>query len=64
MRSISKEMLEELEWINKQLKIMGNGFDKRIVGKYLGRSIEFVKGALWQMEQQKQIDMSRNTLER
>ena len=62
MRSISLEMLEDIVWIQKQLKTMGKGFDRTIVGEQLSQSIEFIKGVMW--ERQRQKDMSRNTLER
>ena len=55
-------MLEDIVWIQKQLKTMGKGFDRTIVGEQLSQSIEFIKGVMW--ERQRQKDMSRNTLER
>lgn len=62
MTSISKELLEDLEWIQKQMKSMGKGFDRTIVGEHLTHSIEFIKGVMWERRRQKSI--SRNTMER
>ncbi len=55
MREISKEMLSEIEWIHRQLKVMGNGFDKKLTADYIGRSIEFIYGALWERQRQENM---------
>ncbi len=52
---ISEKMLGDIEFIHKQLKEMGNGFDKRITAQYVGQTIDFIKGVLWQMKRQKNL---------
>ena len=47
---ISKDLLEELEWIQKVLNSMGTDFDKRITDLHLHRSIEFCKGVIYERE--------------
>ncbi len=45
---ISERMLADIEFIHRQLKVMGKGFDKRITADYVGQTIEFIKGALFE----------------
>jgi len=52
---ITERMLADIEFIHKQLKIMGKGFDKRITAQYVGQTIEFIKGALWEKQRQKRM---------
>lgn len=52
---ITKDLLSQIEWLNEQLKKMGKGFDRRLVGEHLGRTVEFVKGIMWERERQNQI---------
>ncbi len=47
---VTREMLVEITWIHRQLKTMGAGFNKALTAEHLGRSIEFIKGVLWERE--------------
>ena len=60
MREISKEMLAEIEWIHRQLKVMGKGFDKRLTADYIGRSVEFIYGVLFERQRQLDVENERN----
>ena len=55
MREVSSEMLKEIEWIHRQLKQMGKEFNKNLTAEYVGQSIEFIKGVLWQKQRQAEI---------
>jgi hypothetical protein len=55
-REITKSMLDDLEWINRQLKTMGSGYNKNITSEFIGRSIEYIKGALDERERAKSQD--------
>ncbi len=58
MREISEDMLAEIEWIHRQIKAMGKGFDKRITADYIGRSLEFIYGVIWERQRQEKITKS------
>ena len=45
-------MLADIEFIHRQIKVMGKNFDRRLAADYVGRSLEFVKGVLWQKERE------------
>ncbi len=60
MREISKDMLAEIEWIHRQIKTMGKGFDKRITADYLGRSLEFIYGVMYERQRQLDVENERN----
>ena len=64
MREVSSEMLKEIEWIHRQLKAMGKGFNKNLTAEYVGQSIEFIKGVLWQQRRQAEITKDCSTVER
>ncbi len=64
MREISKEMLAEIEWIHRQLKAMGEGFNKNMTAEYIGQTIEFIKGALWERKRQEIMKSNRAITER
>ncbi len=61
MREISKDMLAEIEWIHRQIKTMGKGFDKRITAEYIGRSLEFIYGVIWEKQRQETMNSARST---
>lgn len=44
-------MLEDFNWLQRQLKTMGSGFDKEITGAVLSETIAFGKGVLWREKQ-------------
>lgn len=48
-------MLEDVEWLNKQLTTMkGAGYDRQATAEYLGRTEEFIKGVLWERARAKE----------
>ncbi len=49
-REVNKTMLGDVEWLHRQLKKMGRGFNHQHVAQYVGRSVDFVKGILWERE--------------
>ena len=51
-REITKDMLADVEWLNRQLKTMGAGFNKHITAEFVGRTVEFMRGVLWERERQ------------
>ncbi len=64
MKTISNEMLAEIEWIHRQLKVMGKDFDKQLTAEYVGQTIEFIKGVLWQKKRQENMTTSPSIAER
>lgn len=54
---ITKDLLSQIEWLNEQLKKMGKGFDRRLVGLHLGQTTEFIKGVLWERERQMMMNL-------
>lgn len=54
-RQITKDMLEDVEWLNQQLQTMnGAGYDRQATAEYLGRTEEFIKGVLWERARRKE----------
>ena len=51
-RKLTKSLIEEIEWVSSVLKRMGTGFDKRLTQEFLGRTVEFIKGVLYERERQ------------
>ncbi len=54
-REISKEMLADVEWLNRQLKTMGAGFNRHVTAEFVGRTVEFMLGALWERQRQESL---------
>ncbi len=49
-REITKDMLADVEWLNRQLKTMGSGYNKHITSEFVGRTVDFIKGVLYERE--------------
>ncbi len=64
-RRLTKSLIDEIEWVSSVLKRMGTGFDKKLTHEFLGRTIEFVKGVLYErgrLEREKQREEEQNGL--
>lgn len=54
-KKITQNMLEDFNFVAKQLRSMGTGFDRNAAVLAVGESIAFGRGALWR---ERQIMMS------
>ena len=49
-RKLTKSLIDDINWVSSVLKRMGKGFDKKLTHEFLGRTVEFVKGVLYERE--------------
>ncbi len=54
-KQVTRAMLADIQWLHQQLRVMGAGFNKYTTAEHVGRSIEFVKGVLWEREHSSEV---------
>ncbi len=51
MKEITESTLAEFKFVREQMKTMGEGFDRVLMLEFVGRSIDFVMGVMYERKQ-------------